>query len=179
MASDFQVTIENEHFDPFWTSFSSIPFYRDFVGHGGEDNDELAVYRRGTVIGVEDGSCVICLDLPDVVTLWSALKDAANELRKVYQEQNRYLSERTAEGFAKKFASLPEDLRKASKEAAGIARILERVSADPVKEDFWIRNAAVLLDQLKESLHVITLTVSAAKAQAQVVSKKEKGDEVA
>lgn len=170
--TDFVAEIENVPSDPFWTSFSSIPFYRDFVGHGGDDNDELAVYRKGTELVVEDGSCLICLDLPDVVTLWSALKDAANELRKVYQEQNRYMSERTAEGFAKKFAALPEDIVKASKEAAGIAKILAKVSEDPVKESFWVCNAIVLLDQLRESLHAIHLTVSAAKAQSECEKEK-------
>ena len=167
-----QIEIENDHYDPFWTSFSSIPFYRDFAGHGGDDNDELAVYRRGTVIVVDDGDCLICLDLLDAVTVWNALKDAVDELRKVHQEQNRYLSERSSLVIDKQIEALPDAIRKAGKEAAGIAKILEKVSADPVKESFWVCNAAVLLDQLRESLHVVALTVSAAKAKAQ---SEEKG----
>lgn len=179
MSNEILAEIENTPSDPFWTGHSSVPFRSDFSGDGFEYDDGVTVSRCGTEILVEVGERTIYLDLAEAMTTWGALKAAINELRKVHQEQQRYLSERTSEGFAKKFAALPEDIMKASKEAAGITKILAKVSEDPVKESFWVCNAIVLLDQLRESLHVIHLTVSAAKAQAQVVSKKEKGDDVA
>lgn len=173
MSDEILAEIENVPTDPFWMGHSSVPFRSDFSGDGFEYDDGVTVSRCGTEILVEVGERTIYLDLAEAMTTWGALKAAINELRKVYQEQQRYLSERTAEGFAKKFASLPEDLRKASKEAAGIARILEKVSADPVKESFWVGNAAVLLDQLRDSLRVITLTVAAAKAQSEEKGGKQ------
>lgn len=170
--TDFVAEIENVPSDPFWMGHSSVPFRSDFSGDGFEYGDDVTVSRCGTEILVEVGERTIYLDLAEAMTTWGALKAAINELRKVYQEQQRYLSERTAEGFAKKFAALPEDIMKASKEAAGIAKILAKVSEDPVKESFWVCNAAALLEQLRESLHVIHLTVAAAQAKAK---SEEKG----
>lgn len=173
MSTEILVKIENTPTDPFWLGHSSLPFRSDFSGDGFEGDDGVTVSRCGTEILVEAGERTLYLDLAEAVTLWSALKPAINELRKVYVEQQRYLSERTAEGFAKKFAALPEDIMKASKDAAGIAKILAKVSEDPVKESFWVSNAAVLLDQLRERLHTITLTVVAAKAQSECEKEKK------
>lgn len=172
MNDDFVAEIENDPADPFWLGHSSLPFRSDFSGDGFDGDDDVTVSRCGTEILVEAGERTLYLDIAEATTVWSGLKPAINELRKVYQEQNRYLSERTSEGFAKKFAALPEDIMKASKEAAGIAKILAKVSEDPVKESFWVCNAAALLEQLRERLHVLTLTISAAKAQSQC----EKGE---
>ena len=173
MSTEILVKIGNVPSDPFWLGHSSLPFRSEFAGDGFEGDDGVTVSRCGTEILVEAGERTIYLDLAEAVTLWSALKPAINELRKVYVEQQRYLSERTAEGFAKKFAALPEDIMKASKDAAGIAKILAKVSEDPVKESFWVSNAAVLLDQLRERLHTITLTVVAAKAQSECEKEKK------
>lgn len=172
MSTEILAEIENVPTDPFWMGHSSVPFRSDFSGDDFDGDDSVTVSRCGVEILVEAGERTIYLDLAEAVTLWSALKPAINELRKVYVEQQRYLSERTAEGFDKKFAALPEDIMKASKEAAGIAKILAKVSEDPVKESFWVCNAAALLEQLRDRLHTITLTVAAAKAQAQ---SEEKG----
>lgn len=172
MSNEILAEIENAPADPFWLGHSSLPFRSEFSGDGFEGDDDVTVSRCGVEILVEAGERTIYLDLAEAVTLRSALKPAINELRKVYVEQQRYLSERTSEGFAKKFAALPEDIMKASKEAAGIAKILAKVSEDPVKESFWVCNAAALLEQLRERLHVLTLTISAAKAQSQC----EKGE---
>ena len=166
MNDDFVAEIENDPADPFWLGHSSLPFRSDFTGDGFEGDEGVTVSRCGTEILVEDCEVTLYLDLAEAITVWSSLKSALNEVRKVYQEQNRYLSERTEEGFAKKIEALPENLRKAGKEAAAISKILEKVSADPVKEAFWVSNAAVLLDQLRESLHVIHLTVNMAQAKA-------------
>lgn len=174
MNDDFVAEIENDPADPFWLGHSSLPFRSDFSGDGFDGDDDVTVSRCGTEILVEAGERTLYLDIAEATTVWSGLKPAINELRKVYQEQNRYLSERTSEGFAKKFAELPENILKASKEAAGIAKILAKVSEDPVKESFWVCNAAALLDQLRESLHVIHLTISAAKAQAEAEKGAEK-----
>lgn len=171
MSTEILAKIENAPTDPFWMGHSSVPFRSDFSGDDFDGDDSVTVSRCGVEILVEAGERTIYLDLAEAVTLWSALKPAINELRKVYVEQQRYLSERTEEGFAKKIEALPENLRKAGKDAAAISRILEKVSADPVKEAFWVSNAAVLLDQLRESLHVIQLTVSMAQAKA----RHEKG----
>lgn len=160
MSTEILVKIENTPTDPFWLGHSSLPFRSDFSGDGFEDDDGVTVSRGGTEI------------LAEAVTLWSALKPAINELRRVYVEQQRYLSERTAEGFAKRFDALPDDLRTAGKDAAGIAKILDKVAEDPVKKAFWVSNAAVLLDQLRERLHTITLTVAAAKAQSERGERK-------
>ena len=173
MSTEILAKIENAPTDPFWMGHSSVPFRSDFSGDDSDGDDSVTVSRCGVEILVEAGERTLYLDLAEAVTLWSALKPAINELRKVYQEQNRYLSERTAEGFAKKFAELPENILKASKEAAGIAKILAKVSEDPVKESFWVCNAAALLDQLRESLHVIHLTISAAKAQSECEKEKK------
>lgn len=173
MSHEILAEIENTPSDPFWTGHSSVPFRSDFSGDGFEYDDGVTVSRCGTEILVEVGERTIYLDLAEAITTWGALKAAINELRKVYLEQQRYLSERTSEGFAKKFAALPEDIMKASKEAAGIAKILAKVSEDPVKESFWVCNAAALLEQLRESLHVIRLTVSAAKAQSEEKGEKK------
>ena len=172
MSTEILVKIENTPTDPFWLGHASLPFRSDFSGDGFDGDDDVTVSRCGTEILVEAGERTLYLDIAEATTVLSGLKPAINELRKVYQEQQRYLSERTSEGFAKKFAELPENILKASKEAAGIAKILAKVSEDPVKESFWVCNAAALLDQLRESLHVIHLTISAAKAQAQ---SEEKG----
>lgn len=172
MSNEILAEIENTPADPFWMGHSSVPFRSDFSGDGFEYGDDVTVSRCGTEILVEAGERTLYLDLAEAITVWSCLKTAINEVRKVYQEQNRYLSERTEEGFAKKIEALPEELRKAGKDAAGIARILEKVSADPVKESFWVSNAAVLLDQLRDSLQVIRLTVSMAQAKA----RSEKGE---
>ena len=174
MSTEIFARVENVPTDPFWLGHSSLPFRSEFSGDGFEGDDGVTVSRCGTEILVEAGERTLYLDLSEAVTLWDALKPAINELRKVYIEQQRYLSERTAEGFAKKFAELPENILKASKEAAGIAKILAKVSEDPVKESFWVCNAAALLDQLRESLHVIHLTISAAKAQAEAEKGAEK-----
>ena len=149
MSNEILAEIENTPADPFWMGHSSVPFRSDFSGDGFEYGDDVTVSRCGTEILVEVGERTIYLDLAEAMTTWGALKAAINELRKVYQEQQRYLSERTAEGFAKKFAALPEDLMKASKDAA------------------------ILLDQLRESLHVIRLTVAADQAKAK--SEEEGG----
>lgn len=172
MNDDFVAEIENDPADPFWLGHSSLPFRSDFSGDGFEGDEGVTVSRCGTEILVEDCEVTLYLDLAEAITVWSSLKSALNEVRKVYQEQNRYLSERTEEGFAKKIEALPEEVRKAGKDAAGIARILEKVSADPVKEAFWIGNAATLLDQLRDSLQIIQLTVAAAQAKA----RHEKGE---
>lgn len=169
--NDFVAEIENDPSDPFWLGHSSLPFRSDFSGDGFEGDDDVTVSRCGVEILVEAGERTLYLDLTEAITAWSGLKSAINEVRKVYQEQNRYMSERTEEGFAKKIEALPEEIRKAGKDAAGIARILEKVSADPVKEAFWVGNAATLLDQLRDSLQVIQLTVAAAQAKA----RHEKG----
>lgn len=174
MNDDFVAEIENDPADPFWLGHSSLPFRSDFSGDGFDGDDDVTVSRCGTEILVEAGERTLYLDIAEATTVWSGLKPAINELRKVYQEQNHYLSERTSEGFAKKFADLPENILKASKEAAGIAKILAKVSEDPVKESFWVCNATALLDQLRESLHVIHLTISAAKAQAEAEKGAEK-----
>ena len=174
MNDDFVAEIENDPADPFWLGHSSLPFRSDFSGDGFDGDDDVTVSRCGTEILVEAGERTLYLDIAEATTVWSGLKPAINELRKVYQEQNHYLSERTSEGFAKKFAELPENILKASKEAAGIAKILAKVSEDPVKESFWVCNATALLDQLRESLHVIHLTISAAKAQAEAEKGAEK-----
>lgn len=174
MNDDFVAEIENDPADPFWLGHSSLPFRSDFSGDGFDGDDDVTVSRCGTEILVEAGERTLYLDIAEATTVWSGLKPAINELRKIYIEQQRYLSERTAEGFAKKFAELPENILKASKEAAGIAKILAKVSEDPVKESFWVCNAAALLDQLRESLHVIHLTISAAKAQAEAEKGAEK-----
>lgn len=179
MSTEILVKIENAPTDPFWMGHSSVPFRSDFSGDDFDGDDSVTVSRCGVEILVEAGERTIYLDLAEAVTLWSALKPAINELRKVYVEQQRYLSERTAEGFAKRFDALPDDLRKAGKDAAGIAKILDKVAEDPVQKVFWVSNAAVLLDQLRERLHTITLTIAAAKAQAQEASKECKGDDVA
>lgn len=174
MSTEIFARVENVPTDPFWLGHSSLPFRSEFSGDGFEGDDSVTVSRCGVEILVEAGERTIYLDLAEAVTLWSALKPAINELRKVYVEQQRYLSERTAEGFAKRFDALPDDLRKASKEAAGIAKILAKVSEDPVKESFWVCNAAALLEQLRDRLHTITLTVAAAKAQAEAEKGAEK-----
>lgn len=171
MSTEILVKIENTPTDPFWWGHSSLPFRSDFSGDGFEGDDDVTVSRWGVEILVEAGERTLYLDLTEAITVWSCLKTAINEVRKLYQEQNRYLSERTEEGFAKKIEALPEEIRKAGKDAAGIARILEKVSADPVKEAFWVGNAATLLDQLRDSLQVIQLTVAAAQAKA----RHEKG----
>ena len=173
MSTEILAKIENAPTDPFWMGHSSVPFRSDFSGDDFDGDDSVTVSRCGVEILVEAGERTLYLDLAEAVTLWSALKPAINELRKVYVEQQRYLSERTAEGFAKKFAALPEAIMKASKDAAGIAKILAKVSEDPVKESFWVSNAAVLLDQLRERLHTITLTVVAAKAQSECEKEKK------
>lgn len=173
MSTEIFARVENVPTDPFWLGHSSLPFRSEFSGDGFEGDDGVTVSRCGTEILVEAGERTLYLDLAEAVTLWSALKPAINELRKVCIEQQRYLSERTAEGFAKKFSALPEDIMKASKDAAGIAKILAKVSEDPVKESFWVSNAAVLLDQLRERLHTITLTVVAAKAQSECEKEKK------
>lgn len=173
MSTEIFARVENVPTDPFWLGHSSLPFRSDFSGDGFDGDDDVTVSRCGTEILVEAGERTLYLDIAEATTVWSGLKPAINELRKVYQEQNRYLSERTAEGFAKKFAALPEDIMKASKDAAGIAKILAKVSEDPVKESFWVSNAAVLLDQLRERLHTITLTVVAAKAQSECEKEKK------
>ena len=172
MNDDFVAEIENDPDDPFWLGHSSLPFRSDFTGDGFEGDEGVTVSRCGTEILVEACEVTLYLDLAEAITVWSSLKSALNEVRKVYQEQNRYLSERTEEGFAKKIEALPEDVRKAGKDAAGIARILEKVSADPVKEAFWVGNAATLLDQLRDSLQIIQLPVAAAQAKA----RHEKGE---
>ena len=172
MSTEIFARVENVPTDPFWLGHSSLPFRSEFSGNGFEGDDDVTVSRCGVEILVEAGERTLYLDLAEAVTLWSAMKPAINELRKVLVEQQRYLSERTAEGFAKKFAALPEDIMKASKEAAGIAKILAKVSEDPVKESFWVCNAAALLELLRESLHVIRLTVAAAQAKAK---SEEKG----
>lgn len=174
MSTEIFARVENVPTDPFWLGHSSLPFRSEFSGDGFEGDDGVTVSRCGTEILVEAGERTLYLDLSEAVTLWDALKPAINELRKVCQEQQRFLSERTAEGFARKFDALPDDLRKAGKDAAGIAKILEKVAEDPVKESFWVSNAALLLDQLRESLHVIHLTISAAKAQAEAEKGAEK-----
>ena len=167
MSTEIFAMVENVPTDPFWLSHSSLPFRSDFSGDGFEGDDGVTVSRWGTEILVEAGERTLYLDLAEAITVWPCLKSAINEVRKIYQEQNRYLSERTEEGFVKKIEALPENILEASKEAAGIAKILAKVSEDPVKESFWVCNAAALLDQLRESLHVIHLTISAAKAQAE------------
>ena len=158
--------------DPFWAIHSSLPFTNRFSRDDLEDVDGVSVFRNGTEIGVEAGERTIYLDLMQAAEVWSALRDAVDELRKVCIEQQRYLSERSSLVIDKQIEALPDALRKAGKDAAGIARILEKVSADPVKESFWVGNAAILLDQLRESLHVITLTVAAAKAQSECEKEK-------
>lgn len=167
-----QVKIENTPMDPFWAIHSSLPFTNRFSRDDLEDVDGVSVFRNGTEIGVEAGERTIYLDLMQAAEVWSALRDAVDELRKVCIEQQRYLSERSSLVIDKQIEALPDALRKAGKDAAGIARILEKVSADPVKESFWVGNAAILLDQLRESLHVITLTVAAAKAQSECEKEK-------
>ena len=167
-----QVKIENTPLDPFWAIHSSLPFTNRFSRHDLEGVDGVVVFRNGVEITVGAGERTIYLDLMQAAEVWSALKDAVDELRKVCIEQQRYLSERSSLVIDKQIEALPDALRKAGKDAAGIARILEKVSADPVKESFWVGNAAILLDQLRDSLHVITLTVAAAQAKAK---SEEKG----
>lgn len=172
MSTEIFARVENVPTDPFWLGHSSLPFRSEFSGNGFEGDDDVTVSRCGVEILVEAGERTLYLDFAEAVTLWSAMKPAINELRKVLVEQQRYLSERTAEGFAKKFDALPDDLRKAGKDAAGIAKILDKVAEDPVQKAFWVCNAAALLEQLRESLHVIRLTVAAAQAKAK---SEEKG----
>lgn len=168
-----QVKIENTPLDPFWAIHSSLPFSNRFSRDDLEDVDGVVVFRNGVEITVGAGERMIYLDLMQAVEVWSALKEAVDELRKVYIEQQRYLSERSSLVIDKQIEALPDALRKAGKDAAGIARILEKVSADPVKESFWVCNAIVLLDQLRESLHTIHLTISAAKAQSEEKGGKQ------
>ena len=157
--------IANSPDDPFWLDCTDIPFCREFLNDPDDDDDDRFVFRRGIEIEVVYGEDRITLDLPEAFSVFSALKRAIEDLRKIHQQQNRYLTELSEANFKKTVDTLHDDFMKASNDADQIAKILQKLSEEPLKDPFWVRNAGVLMEQLRSSYRQIELIVALADAR--------------